>query len=803
MPYCATVVGTKLKIFFNRSLRHLIHFPDRGSSRSPSVRRLRTACQLHDLQNGLMNPFRGVLTLTLSTPPGLARAVSVTYTQSTGGESANNLKRTSPDGFWWTHSRLTAENNTPQFSTPTFDAGDNATRSINENHADNAVVGTVAATDQDGDTLTYSLDAAAQGTFTIDSSGVIRVATGVTLDHETTASYTITAQVTDGEDASGNPESPATIDDSITVTINVNDVDEPPGKVGQPTVTALREGLSVSWSAPSNTGPAVDDYDVQVRQQGTQPWTGIPHTGTATTSAFSGLTAGTVYEVQVRAATRTATAHGQTPPAAPPSPTPAPPAWCPTSQGSPTFGFALNTLDASVGFTTATTGSAYVLTSVDVVFREAPSEVTVRLATGLPGNTTQVAKLASPITLSSGRLKFTAVQDILLSRGTTYWVVVEGAAGNVAGRQGSGQGDEDAGSVTGWTIADTALRRQRASTGSWTSSTIGMRIGINGFTAANTSPSFGTGAPTSLTIAENSPGGTTVGTVAATDPEGDTLTYSLDAAADALFDIDSSGVITVQAGAQLDHESTASYMVTVSVSDGKALDGSADTAVDATRAVTINVSDVSEPPPAPPHVLADAEGETTDTKLTVSWVGPRHHRHHRRHRLRRALLRRQRPARRRRRLDRARRARRPRPLRLGHPGHRHRAHRLHHVPIPGAGHQRRRHRPMVRRCRGRHHQRQHHQDAGEQQRENEHPVRTLARGPAHFRAGAPRSELHHRELPAGIQADQREPPARARIEGNCGSGLLGDHPDGGRCRKPGTRPEHPHQSVRPGGRRGG
>jgi len=609
--YCATAVGKTLRIWFHRSL---------GTSFLPGPGVFSVTVGTQTAAPASFRVSGRSAILTLSTPARFGQSVSVTYTRPTGG-GANRLA----DASWGDSVRTftqSAENDTPQFSTPTFDAGDNATRSINENHANNAVVGTVAATDQDGDTLTYSLDAAAQSTFTIDSSGVIRVATGVTLDHETTASYTITAQVTDGEDASGNPESPATIDDSITVTINVNDVDEPPGKVGQPTVTARREGLSASWSAPSNTGPAVDDYDVQVRQQGTQPWIGVPHTGAATSAAFSGLTAGTVYEVQVRAANEDGNGAWSD------SATGTPLADTGSSRvvsnlaGSPTFGFALNTLDASVGFTTATTGSAYVLTSVDVVFREAPSEVTVRLATGLPGNTTQVAKLASPIRLSSGRLKFTAVQDILLSRGTTYWVVVEGAAGNVAGRQGSGQGDEDAGSVTGWTIADTALRRQRASTGSWTSSTIGMRIGINGFAAANTSPSFGTGAPTSLTIAENSPAGTTVGTVAATDPEGDTLTYSLDATSDAVFDIDASGVITVQAGAQLDHETTASYTATVSVSDSKALDGTADTAVDATRAVMITVSNVIELPGKPTQVRASTAGAVSGDTVTVTWDPP-------------------------------------------------------------------------------------------------------------------------------------------------------------------------------------
>ena len=59
----------------------------------------------------------------------------------------------------------------------------------------------------------------------------------------------------------------------------------------------------------------------------------------------------------------------------------------------------------------------------------------------------------------------------------------------------------------------------------------------------------------------------------ATDANNDTLTYSLDTASDAFFDIDSGGQLLTEAG--LDHEARNSYSVNVSVSDGKASDGTA------------------------------------------------------------------------------------------------------------------------------------------------------------------------------------------------------------------------------------
>ena len=87
--------------------------------------------------------------------------------------------------------------------------------------------------------------------------------------------------------------------------------------------------------------------------------------------------------------------------------------------------------------------------------------------------------------------------------------------------------------------------------------------------------------------------------MAATDAEGDALTYSLDETSDAVFDIDSEGAITVAAEGTPDFESAESYAAIVSVTDGVAADGSEDTTADATHAVTITVTDVDEPPPAP------------------------------------------------------------------------------------------------------------------------------------------------------------------------------------------------------------
>ena len=106
---------------------------------------------------------------------------------------------------------------------------------IAEDHADGASVGTVTATDANGDTLTYSLTSTDTAPFplnvalfTINSAtGEISVASGVQLDFETQQTHLVEVGVSDdGNDADGNPETTATVDATIWVTIRVIDVED-------------------------------------------------------------------------------------------------------------------------------------------------------------------------------------------------------------------------------------------------------------------------------------------------------------------------------------------------------------------------------------------------------------------------------------------------------------------------------------------------------------------------------------------------------------------------------------------------
>ena len=142
----------------------------------------------------------------------------------------------------------------------------------------------------------------------------------------------------------------------------------------------------------------------------------------------------------------------------------------------------------------------------------------------------------------------------------------------------------------------------------------------------NGAPTFTDGDSRTLSVAE---GATDVGTLGATDPEDDTLAYALAASNDHdLFKIDDqSGELTLKAVKDYETDPK-SYIVVVTVSDGKNAAGEDDPAVDDTIEVTITVTDVNEAPvflskatvdqdgnevaPAPISAAARAVAENTD-----------------------------------------------------------------------------------------------------------------------------------------------------------------------------------------------
>ena len=190
----------------------------------------------------------------------------------------------------------TGSTGTPTNSDPTFSLT-TAARSVDENTAAGQNVGGVlTATDSDGDTLTYTLEGTDAASFDLDTvSGSAQIQTLAALDRETKSTYTVVVKADDGNSGT----------DTVTVTITVTDVTEPPGKPDPPSVTATSgttDSLAVSWNAPTNTGPAIDNYDLRYKLQGSSGgFTNGPQNVTGQSASIGSLDPGTEYAVQVRA----------------------------------------------------------------------------------------------------------------------------------------------------------------------------------------------------------------------------------------------------------------------------------------------------------------------------------------------------------------------------------------------------------------------------------------------------------------------------------------------------------------------
>ena len=124
-------------------------------------------------------------------------------------------------------------------------------RFVNENAVPNAPVGDpVAAEDEDGDTLTYSMSGTDTDSFDInEDTGQISVADGTALDYETKTSYEVSVEATDPDGAS----------DSVNVVIMVNDVDEPPSFIVDNTELEYAENGTSSVTTFTATDPEGGD----------------------------------------------------------------------------------------------------------------------------------------------------------------------------------------------------------------------------------------------------------------------------------------------------------------------------------------------------------------------------------------------------------------------------------------------------------------------------------------------------------------------------------------------------------------
>ena len=148
--------------------------------------------------------------------------------------------------------------------------------------------------DDDGDSLTYSMEGTDAASFTFDASArQIQTKTGVTYNHEEKSTYSVTVKADDDNGGTA----------TVVVTITVTDVAEQPATPAKPTLAVVSStSLTATWVKPGlNGGPDITGYNVNYRVSTATAWETFTHSGAGVTRTITGLTASTSYQVRVRA----------------------------------------------------------------------------------------------------------------------------------------------------------------------------------------------------------------------------------------------------------------------------------------------------------------------------------------------------------------------------------------------------------------------------------------------------------------------------------------------------------------------
>ena len=412
--------------------------------------------------------------------------------------------------------------------------------------------------------MTYTLSGEGSDLFEVNNQGQITLR--ATLNHEDAPSYTLILSARDSKDDVGNPDSET--DASIAVNVTVDDVDEPPGSVEPVVVTSLSTSrLLVVWPRAPNTGPYYVEYEAQYRERGKEDWVKLdlkPDSDSdfddATETAISGLDSNTTYQVQVRA--RNDEGEG------------------PWATGSGTTDKAqLTVAFSSETFTVSEVGT---------------SEITVNVTPAADRNVTVTITMtgtgATLSDLTNGMLTITRGQSSIS-------FIVSGDQDN----------DVEDGSVTlALTTDDDKVNLSKPST---------TTVTIVDVAEPNNRPIITTTSP--INARENR---TIVVTLEATDPNDDPITgWSMTGGSDrSLFNLTNGGALSFKDAPDYENPKDAghdnSYEVEVTASDG--------TDDSTPLTLTVNATNVNEPPGAPRGLSVSTNDDNPTTALDVSWTAP-------------------------------------------------------------------------------------------------------------------------------------------------------------------------------------
>ena len=389
---------------------------------------------------------------------------------------------------------------------PIFTEGESTTRIVAENTEAGVHIGdTVAATDPDGNTLAYTLGGTDATAFEIDSA-TGQLKTKATLDYETKNTYSVTITVSDGS-----------LTDTISVTINISNVNEAPMFIeGDSTTRTVAQDAErgVNIGTPILATDA-DDDTLTYTLDGTDAATfDIDSTiGQLKTKVLLDVETKPFYTVTVTA-----------------------------SDGSFT-----DIITVTINIADVDENNPPVFTEGDSTTRTVAEktldgvEIGTAIAATDADNDTLIYTLGGTdaaifeVEITTGQLKTKKILDFETQ--FTYKVTL--------------------------TVSDGSL-----------SDTINVTITVTDIdeTVPNRAPVFTDGDSTTRSVAENTAADTDIGTaIAATDPDGNTLIYTLGGTDAATFDIDStSGQLKTKA--ELNYETKKAYTLTITVSDSSLTD---------------------------------------------------------------------------------------------------------------------------------------------------------------------------------------------------------------------------------------
>ena len=421
-------------------------------------------------------------------------------------------------------------------SPPEFPTAEDGARSVDENAPARRNIGApIRATDADSNRLTYSISGADAASFdVVASSGRLR--TKSPLDYESRDTYSFTMSVTDGLNVYSQYD--ATVDDTITVTVTVNDVDEGPdiaftAAVG---VTANDSALTVD-----------ENFDGTLATfSGSDP-ENAP--GLTYTWSLAGTDAGD-FAISETGVLSFASAPDYERPA--------------DSGGNNVYDIIVRALDSS-----GKAGSIALTVTVSPV-NEPPEFPAAPVAREVARDAEEGDRVSSPVTAS----------DVDQGDGLTYSLVsgfpfdVEPATGQIVVAAGAPEFDEnvpDSYTVTIVAQDQDGARAEIEVTINVVEQppprTTGGGGGGGGFGPAPVAPKFSDGFRTTRTVAQNARAGDVIGDpVAATHPEDLEITYSLSGSHAESFTVDEeTGQIRVKEGMALELGQT--YTVNLTATD--------------------------------------------------------------------------------------------------------------------------------------------------------------------------------------------------------------------------------------------